>query len=410
MPGEPVCDSCKCCSTEFYEVDSMPFTDSEEEDDEEELEQLSAQPTTSTAGENLLPVKNLLLKQTTISPVTPIQEERNRELLYLKDNVSLTVIHDYLEENLTALYTEIIGGNIKPDNAANGIIFSNLTSKINNFLMTTLSESEYLPQQQLDPKYHKYIRQMLLDMASELFDREAKKAAEKTIVGLYTEENRRPQSDAGRGVIRRVAGRAVYLAKKETDKKLKTLIKNNRTISAEYRFLKQTSTCLQSVRVSEDAVITGEHPETATETSRRHYSTAALTLISDKMFEYFLMLETKRDTYQSIGAALLHGNAVIRNTYHTLNLDLELDEKLKLAIPTTADNGALRDSIRRLLFRKYLPVGNNQFRKVLVSHFEKTRRLAHRPQVAASEQTASKKRVRNPKIFVRGSPPNNMNV
>ena len=152
-------------------------------------------------------------------------------------------------------------------------------------------------------------------------------------------------------MIWKVKGRVVYLTEKETDQKLKTLIKNNRTISAEYRFSKQISRCLQSVRTSEDAVTIGEHPETATETSHRHCSTAALTLISDKTFEYFLMLEAKRDTYQSIGAALLHGNAVIRNTYHTLNLDLELDEKLKVAIPTTADNGALRDSIRRLFFR-----------------------------------------------------------
>ena len=49
--------------------------------------------------------------------------------------------------------------------------------------MTKLSV--YLSQQ-LDPKYHKYIRQMLLDMTSELFDR-GKKASEKTMVGLYKE-------------------------------------------------------------------------------------------------------------------------------------------------------------------------------------------------------------------------------
>ena len=93
LEAKPVCDSSKCCSTEFYEVDSTPFTDLEE-DSEEELGELTAQPTTSTAGENYLPVKNLLLKQTTISPVTPIQEERNREFLYLKDYISLTVIHE----------------------------------------------------------------------------------------------------------------------------------------------------------------------------------------------------------------------------------------------------------------------------------------------------------------------------
>ena len=93
MPGKLVCDSSKCFSTEFYEVDSKPFTDCEE-DYEEELGELTAQPTTSTAGENYLPAQNLLLKQTTISLVTPIQEERNREFLYLKDNISLTVIHE----------------------------------------------------------------------------------------------------------------------------------------------------------------------------------------------------------------------------------------------------------------------------------------------------------------------------
>ena len=48
MPGEHVCDSSKCCSTEFYEVDSITFTD-READSEEELVELSAQ-TTSTAG------------------------------------------------------------------------------------------------------------------------------------------------------------------------------------------------------------------------------------------------------------------------------------------------------------------------------------------------------------------------
>ena len=80
MHGEPISESYNSCLADRYEVDSMPFTDCEEQDSEGELRKPSSQTSTSTAWKNPLPVKNLILTQATISPVTPKQEQGNREL------------------------------------------------------------------------------------------------------------------------------------------------------------------------------------------------------------------------------------------------------------------------------------------------------------------------------------------
>ena len=47
-------------------------------------------------------------------------------------------------------------------------------------------------------------------MTSELL--KSKKSGREAIVGVYIKGTRRPQNDAGRGVIFRVLGRVVYLA------------------------------------------------------------------------------------------------------------------------------------------------------------------------------------------------------
>ena len=67
----------------------------------------------TTILQHPLPVKNLILKQATISPATPEQKQKNCELRYLKAQVSLIVIQDNLVENLASFDSEIVGGNFQ---------------------------------------------------------------------------------------------------------------------------------------------------------------------------------------------------------------------------------------------------------------------------------------------------------
>ena len=170
---------------------------------------------------------------------------------------------------------------------------------------------------------------------------------------------------------------------------MKTL--RHATHTFEYSFNHRIMQCLLHVESSADAVKEGKYPATSQETERRRGKYKLLTHITDEMFEFFIELEEARDMYQSISNAFVQGNAIIRNTYHTLLLNTALQEKLKSAIPATHSDQVLFDSIYQLLLKKYLPVGNNRFRKVVVV-VERTKKLAHRPQIAATEESTAKKR------------------
>lgn len=374
-----------CCSVILDCTDEFAFDDSDSESEGEDSITPDPDEQPSSSGNHPM-LKELLLKQTYLSPVTPQQEQINKDIKQLRDSTDLNSIYHFMLDNLNAFYTDTICNKIKPDNAANGVIFSTLMSSIYGFTINKLTEN--LRTSNLASRYHRYIRQLMTDMTNQLFNDEASKVASKTISDLYPTPQYHISSDSGRGVVRRVGGRAVYLASKQQEQKIKTHVKNNTTHTNEYKELKRTLKWLQSLRATEEEVRKGRYVETAAETNRMQ-TTKALTHISDEAYEYFTILEQKRDRYHSIGEALLQGNAIVRNTYNALLLEPELEYKLKLAAP--ADPGMLQN-LNTILIKKYLPVGNNQFRKTLVKHFEKTKRLAHRPQIAATEETTTKKR------------------
>ena len=345
----------------------------------------SATASTSTVV-NPSEVQSLLLRQSFLSPVTQIQENINADIKYLKNHLDLTSTYDSLLSTIHANFSLTIDGNIKPD-AANGIIFNNFMERHNRYLLTSIAE--LLEEQGISDKYHPYIRQMMMDMATDFFDAEARKAGEKSLASVFT-DYRRPSLDAGQGVIRRVGGRAVYLARREKERRLKTL--REKTMSVDYKMEKKILRCLNYMETTSEDVISGKYPETAYETERRSGRHRALTHITDESYEFFSELEKARDSYQSIGNALLQGDAVIRNTYNSILLNTQLWEKLKIAIPAAGTDNYLMQTVYKLLLRKYLPVGNNTFRKQLVAHLEKTKKLAHRPQIAAMQETTAKKR------------------
>ena len=227
-------------------------------------------------------------------------------------------------------------------------------------------------------------------MMTDLFEAEAAKAGTEAIADLYSSEQFHISSGAGRGVIRRVGGGAVYLAIKEQTKKISTLVKKNQNLGPEYKNLKRTIKCLQTMKASEEEVLFGKYPETSAENSRRNRRNTNRMQITDEDYEYFHVLEKSRHACHTVGECLLHGDEVTKNTYHSLLLNIEIEQKLRDAMPG-ADQ-ILLEKMNKLLIKKYLPVGNNQYRKTLVTHFEKCKKLAHRPQIAATEESTSKKR------------------
>ena len=406
--GSDIVDNMKCCMMPVRTISETEFSVGYvSEEDESEIgfdpaadnprtqQQPESQPSTSSAqphsAPNSVKIINLLNQQIVKFPVTFRHKQMNDAISHLL-TVQLGGIHAMLEERLTSMYTTTVAGNIKTDKA-NGVIFSELLTKAMTFL------TEELPQiltrdATLEAQYHPYIHQMFIDMLNNYTAKEAELLGQTTIAEKYGQTAPIEPSDAGRGTIRRVGGRTLYLMTNEITRRISHM--NPKEILGEkWQRYKTMKECLFAMKASLHDVLNGLYPETIKETTRRERVGGGLTHITDGAFELFLEIEQERGQLQSIGNGLLLGADVMRNTYLCLLTNQQLKDSLYNILPARlTENTEALQQLWELLLSKYVPVCNNTYSKKLLLELNKSKTVAHRKRIEATSETSATKRAK----------------
>ena len=397
----------QCCLVEDSTVSDTEFVVgyvSEEEDDDQstgdpfahtsagasstDLPSTSSDPSSTNTTKVILLLEQQIIKQA----VTFKHKTNNDDIKYLSSSYSLVPIHTMLEERLTSIYTATISGNIESD-SPNGPIFNDFVTNAYSFLtdnLPTILNHEH----QLDQKYHHYIHQMFIDMMNNYTKREAELLGKETVAKKYSASTEIDPSDAGRGTIRRVGGRTLYLMTKEMTRRL-SFIKPTDVLGDKWNLYKAVKECLFSMKASLHDVLNGLYPETIRETTRRSRTGGGLTHITDGTFELFIEIEKERAKLQTISNGLLQGADVVKNTYLSLLMNQHLKDTLYENLPTgLTENTEAIQMLWELLLAKYVPVCNNTYRKQLHLALDKSRVVAHRKRIEATSETSTSKRLK----------------
>lgn len=382
-------DCCLTTDTKVSQTDfNVEFSDESDEDyfNLNTPSALPHSPSASTSSSiNSHEIRGLLAEQIIDKPVTEALHQINRDINYLQDSFDLTAIYDMIKEEIHGLYTSTICNNIKR-NFPNGQVFNDFGHKCYTFISSELTL--YLQSTSLKRQYYPYLKALSQHIQLNVISQQCKMLGDKSATELFR-ESLMPSSTAGDGTIRRVGGRTVYLMEKEVMVKIRSSYAD--IFESNYQHLKSVVKCIHAMMTSVAEVRRGKYPETAAETERR--SSGGLTHITDDAFELFLGLEKARQLTQTVGNALSIGRGVLQNSLKVIKNDEQLIGKLTAILPSalSVDTDVVQ-AVWLMLLKKYLPVGNNTYRKKVLDTLKQTKTMAHRPRIAARGETSTEKR------------------
>ena len=315
----PIDEMMSCCIKKDDTVNDNTFDyEMSDDDDEEEepfcttSEEITPISSTSAASHacNTSTVQELLKKQLFNVTYTEQQKQINSDINYLINSYNLTSVHQFLLETLEAAYTSILHNSIKR-NDSNTAIFNDFVAKADRFIQTELTARLSEHHEDLNSRYHPYIRQLYIHMYLHHLEEESKLCAQTTIATEFKDAQQQPStSAAGLGTIRRIGGRTLYKMRKEIFVRMAEL-PNADILSLNYLMFKKISKAIHSLTASADEVEKGRYPQTALQTERRNYRAGGLTHISDNAFELFCELEKSRIAIQTIGRGLVNGSSSV---------------------------------------------------------------------------------------------------
>jgi hypothetical protein len=185
-------------------------------------------------------------------------------------------------------------------------------------------------------------------------------------------------SDAGKGKVRYLAGRAVAMTRKRCMEAIRNTICKPRhkerfqTANAKLQHLQYMCTNIH-------AVMNGKHAASLMETERRQNVGGGLLHVKDSVYECFLHLEMLRGQVHTIERAKLLKGRVLEDSLTKVKADNTLNQKFS-NIFSAMENSQL--AIIQVLYDElvdaYMLVANNEFRKRIAAALGKRRKLRHR--------------------------------
>jgi hypothetical protein len=209
-------------------------------------------------------------------------------------------------------------------------------------------------------------------------------------------------SDAGKGKVRYLAGRAVVKARKRCMEAVRNTICKPRH-KERFRTANMKLHHLQFMRTNVHAVTNGKHAASLEETERRQNVGGGLTHVKDSVYECFLHLETLRGKVHTIERAkLLKGN-ILEDSLTRVKSDKTLKEMFSNLFLSMKDS---EFAIVQLLFddlvNGYMMVANNEFRKKVSAALGKRRKLRHRAAVLVGAPQPSTSSAGDQAVIVSG--------
>ena len=389
-------DDISCCRRRDDTIGENDFdiiiSDDEEEDNL--FWETSCNIPQASANTNRTPVVHVLSQQRHKSPVTFTQQGINNDIDELMQ-MDLNEIYQEFLEKITSLYVLHVAGQIKSDDA-NGKVFSGLISDVHKYL--TEYVSPILTARKVPNKYHKYLRAMFLQMMQDWLTSEREKQAKDTIDNMLAAPIQ-PGSSAGDGAIRRVAGITLYKLSRNYTKLVQQYQGTADLGNSSYLRIKHLNAIILDCRCSITDVQNGKYPHTARQTSKKSSRCGENTQVTDEFLEFFIELDKKRQLIQTISNGLLIGSTILRHSYLSLMMDSSLRDMLYNCLSSRlAEFTECVDEFYSDIVRRFLLVGNNAYRKGILTHLN-DKSLAHRKKIEASSETSGvKRRKKNAKV------------
>ena len=162
--------------------------------------------------------------------------------------------------------------------------------------------------------------------------------------------------------------------------------------NSSYLRIKHLNAIILDCRCSITDVQNGKYPHTARQTSKKSSRCVENTQATEEFLEFFSELDKKRQLILTISNGLLIGSTILRHSYLSLMMDSSLRDMLYNCLSSRlAEFTECVDEFYSDIVRRFLLVGNNAYRKGILTHLN-DKSLAHRKKIEASSETSGVKR------------------